>query len=602
MDEHTSNRLHESDKKKFQYSSSEGDDEDDERKVTIEVTEANVKAISNKYSSRDEEDAALKKQRTYAWNSSFGHLVDVHPSSDSSESFMDDSEELSSSKILLKAQRMKDNISGSRTAGVGEEISQGSFDRNESLDATRPPQPNRARRTLNHRNTDPGAISMFGELSPQTSDRTIHVGDMEDDDSPDIVTDGYLVGERSQERGLPSVAKEPVVAVPMLEEDKSPKGIRLIFRNRQVGCTVVLLVIVAASLVAGLLLSGGSNDSPSLSISLLADLLRDSVEDATPWENTKSPQYRALDWLSNEDEWTAEQMEAGNLNIPLQILLERYALVVLFMAWDGNSWNNNSWMLVPNLSTCDWNASSDSFLQYSEPYGVVCGDDSFVSGFSLLGVGATGEIPTELLLLSSLEYLLLDSNYLRGTISPELFLLPKLNSLSLSGNDLEGSIPSEVGLAANLQMLDLSGNGILSGMIPSEIGLAANLRKLNLSNSVYSGTLDSVVNPRLEQLDLSGNGLGSSIPPTFGNMTLLERLDLFDNFLTGSLPSALANMHSLTYLSLKGNRRLTGTVPEALSSMNLSHLYLENTGLRNVDVCFADETVRQKKGLIIDAT
>eukprot|EP00980_Cylindrotheca_fusiformis_P019988 scaffold7064_cov111-Cylindrotheca_fusiformis.AAC.11 len=486
--------------------------------------------------------------------------------------------------------------------GMGDK-SEGAFARNESLDATTPPRPSLARRNENQ-NTDPGAVPMGGDSSPQTSDRTIQVGDMGDDDPSDMVMNGFLVDE-SQQQYVPSMLQETVTAVAMSEEGVRPSGTWLMSRNRQVCLVVVLLVIVAASLTAGLLPSDGSNDlsdgsndlsdgsndtdftvpptaTPTLSISMLADLLRDSVEDPTPWEDTTTPQYRALEWLVTEDLWTAARMEGGKLNIPLQVLVERYVLVFLYFAWNGLKalpWDPDvkadTWMLLANQSSCDWNANSDCFNEYSEPFGAVC-NDSFVTGLSLRKssvlpaastsghqvVGASGGIPTELMLLTSLEYLLLAGNGLAYEIPPELFQLPKLEFLSLRDN-------------------------FLTGYIPPEAGLATNLRKLDLGSNSLKGPLDNVVNPRLQQLDLSDSYVAGTIPADFGKMTLLERLDLTDTKISGSLPSTLANMHRLKYLSLSRTLStgvtVSGAVPETVSGMNLSYLYLEQTGLSNLD-------------------
>eukprot|EP00980_Cylindrotheca_fusiformis_P009382 scaffold2049_cov108-Cylindrotheca_fusiformis.AAC.8 len=170
-----------------------------------------------------------------------------------------------------------------------------------------------------------------------------------------------------------------------------------------------------------------------------------------------------------------------------------------------------------------------------------------------------GEIPTEVGLLSSLEYLLLGYNSLSGTLTTELFQLTKLEVLDLMVNDITGPIPSEVGLAASLRTLDLGYNEI-------------------------TGILDNVVNPSLQRIVFAFNALNGPIPSFIGTMTMLEHLDLSYNRLSGQLPSSLADLHFLDHLSLNNNADLSGTVPATLSSLNVSVLHLEWTDLRNVEV------------------
>eukprot|EP00980_Cylindrotheca_fusiformis_P017423 scaffold5418_cov107-Cylindrotheca_fusiformis.AAC.4 len=627
MDGYPSRRVHESDES-FQHDDEE-DEETDEGAEAIEAAEEIMKAISRKYSSLDEEDAALKKQRTDVWKSGFKSIVEVHQSS---ESPMDDTSK------MVEIMRKEDDVGETVDEG---EIFQGSFDRNDSLGATQPPLPD------HHEDWYPEAEAMGGGSSPRTSDLIIQSGDTEDNDPSDVLINAIPVDE-TEELGAPAMPQEMVSAVVMSEDDKGARGIWSIFHNRQVACIVVLFVIISASLAAGL--------------------------------------------SRSDDTKTADSAKRA----------KRYALVVLCMAWGDREWATRYAMLDETTSSCEW--SIEEFCppekDFCLPMGAVCDDDGFVSAAHPSGLDkATGEIPAELFLLSSLEHLLLDGNSLHGPIPTELFQLPKLELLFLSGNklsgsipiavglaanlrsldldnnlitgtldnvvnprlknlylsgnllegnipqdigtmtlletlvvnynELSGSIPREIGLAANLRNLGLNGNDItgtldnvvnpvleslslssnflegtipqdigtmtmletlvlfdnqLSGSIPREIGLAANLRTLDLSENLITGTLDNVVNPRLKNLYLSGNLLEGTIPQDFGIMTMLERLWLGSNKLSGPLPPTLADLHRLDSLSLEDNPSLTGAVPDTLSSLNVSNLHLEGTNLTNLEV------------------
>eukprot|EP00980_Cylindrotheca_fusiformis_P001195 scaffold328_cov130-Cylindrotheca_fusiformis.AAC.9 len=544
--------------------------DDEGAEEMAETTAAIITAISDKYCNRDEEDAALKKQRTEAWSSSFKDVVDEYQSSDSSQSSMEDDNKLwkedKSDKVSL----------------------QDPWVASENQSSLEHPPADQGQRN-SYQNTDARIVP--SGLSPQVSDPTIQMGAIEDKQPYNVPMDAVLVDERQGIRGSP---QEAVTAIPMSDYDRSPSGICWIFRNRRVGFLFVLFVIFLASLAAGLSLLFLSDDinsdneptlipssvsdnvsfiptsAPTVSLDMLVDLLRDSVEDVTPWDNRTTPQYKALFWLANEDEWTSAIIEDGSLTIPIQIMVERYVLVVLYMALSGSLWIEETRMLNVTAASCDWFVESsydenNTCLVYCQPTGVQC-SGQFVSGLSLVGVDAVGEIPTEVGLLSSLEYFLLNFNYIDGTIPSEVFRLPKLEALELYVNELTGSIPSEAGLAADLQTL-------------------------NLGFNLITGTLDNVANPSLQSLSLEGNKLQGTIPINFGTMTMLDFLTLGWNNLSGPLPSSLANLQNLKVLLLSNNTELTGPVPSTLSSLDLSELYLDGTGLTNVGEAFcAGET------------
>ena len=77
----------------------------------------------------------------------------------------------------------------------------------------------------------------------------------------------------------------------------------------------------------------------------------------------------------------------------------------------------------------------------------------------------TGEIPPELVGLSNLTWLDINSNQLTGEIPPGLSRLFNLRALDLNSNQLTGEIPPELGNLSNLTRLLLSGNQ-LTGCIP----------------------------------------------------------------------------------------------------------------------------------------
>eukprot|EP00980_Cylindrotheca_fusiformis_P005436 scaffold1160_cov95-Cylindrotheca_fusiformis.AAC.1 len=601
----------------FQHDDHEEDEESDKGAEAIEATEEIMKVISRKYSSLDEEDAALKKQRTDVWKSGFKSIVEVHQSP--------------LNRPWMTPAKKRRRLCEKRTMLV------------ETLMPTLPDH--------HHEDWYPEAKAMGGGSSLRTSDLIIQSGDTEDNDPSDVLINAIPVDE-IEELGAPAMSQQEMVsAVVMSEDDKGARGIWSIFQNRQVACIVVLFVIISASLAAGLSRSDDTKTAddtkrasdaapsfpPTAATSLLADLLRDSVDDAMPWENKTTPQYKALDWLTNDDVWLAESLKDGNyISIPIHVLQERYALVVLCMAWGDREWATRyARMLDETTSSCEWSIEEFCLPEndFCLPKGAVCDDDGFISGLSFCKLGGflahqsgghrrdtsgtffaifarvppsewqpftwdhstelfqlpklellflsgnklSGSIPIEVGLAANLRHLDLDENYITGTL--DNVVNPVLESLYLSANLLEGTIPQDIGTMTMLETLVLSVNQV-SGSIPREIGLAANLRNLDLRQNLITGTLDNVVNPRLKNLDLSGNLLEGSIPQDIGTMTMLETLDFYNNQLSGSIPREIGLAANLRNLDL-ANNLLTGTLDNVvnprLKNLDLSGNLLEGT-------------------------
>ena len=124
--------------------------------------------------------------------------------------------------------------------------------------------------------------------------------------------------------------------------------------------------------------------------------------------------------------------------------------------------------------------------------------------FSVHGCGLTGQIPSELGLLSAIEYASFTSNSFSGRI-------PFLLWLTLGENSLEGEIPSELGPLSLLFEFDLRQNS-LTGPIPSELGTCVELTELNVAQTGLSGEFPAEVGGLLnlekvylEGTDITGN-------------------------------------------------------------------------------------------------
>jgi len=201
----------------------------------------------------------------------------------------------------------------------------------------------------------------------------------------------------------------------------------------------------------------------------------------------------------------------------------------------------------------------------------------------LIGLGVSGEIPSDLGELQNLETLNLSRNKLSGAIPPELGNLRNLATLDLSWNGLLGAIPPELGNLRNLETLDLSENH-LSGAIPPEIGGISKLKALRLG---YNG-IHSAIPPelgglsRLEELDLYQTDVDGTIPPELGNLASLKALDIWNTDISAPFPDEFRNLTNLKALKYNFNEHhfqnsQNAELPDWLTELtNLETLHVQS--------------------------
>ncbi|KAH0979334.1 hypothetical protein GBA52_006511 [Prunus armeniaca] len=137
----------------------------------------------------------------------------------------------------------------------------------------------------------------------------------------------------------------------------------------------------------------------------------------------------------------------------------------------------------------------------------------------------------------NLQVVDLSLNQFSGEIASDIGVLSSLLSLNLSGNSLVGPIPVTIGELKALDNVDLSENR-LSGSIPLEIGGAFSLKELRLENNLLTG----------------------KIPTSIGNCSSLTTLIASQNRLTGpgELPAG-AFFNTISPSSVSGNPSLCGS-------------------------------------------
>eukprot|EP00253_Pinus_taeda_P001446 PITA_01446 len=162
----------------------------------------------------------------------------------------------------------------------------------------------------------------------------------------------------------------------------------------------------------------------------------------------------------------------------------------------------------------------------------------------------TGEIPSTLGNVSTLEIVRLDRNSFEGQTPVSIRQLGQLYSLNLSNNRLIGSIPDLSGMS-NLQLLDLSHNPFELSVVPTWLSELESLNTVMMENSSLNGQLPSEVfsAPQLETVILSHNSIDGSLQI---DDTFSQQMQLMD-FQYNNITRFLSGSSYSNTLLLKGN-------------------------------------------------
>lgn len=153
----------------------------------------------------------------------------------------------------------------------------------------------------------------------------------------------------------------------------------------------------------------------------------------------------------------------------------------------------------------------------------------------------------------NLENLDLHANFLQGT-----FPIPPSSVVffSISNNNLSGDIPSSICNLTSLQILDISFNN-LTGTIPRCLGYLSDfLSVMDLRTNRFHGTIPEMFAKckSLRTLVFNHNQLEGSLPQSLVNCRKLEVLDFGNNKINDSFPYWLEALPKLQVLVLRCNR------------------------------------------------
>ncbi|KAK2632935.1 hypothetical protein EUGRSUZ_L00872 [Eucalyptus grandis] len=254
---------------------------------------------------------------------------------------------------------------------------------------------------------------------------------------------------------------------------------------------------------------------------------------------------------------------------------------------------------------------------------------SSLTYLSVLNCSLWGNFPTTAFHLPSLTTLFLSQNLDMSGILPKSNWTSPLVYLSLRRTSFSGEIPSSIGNMTTLEVLDLNDCGF-TGHIPSSLGNLKQLQTLDLAGNNFCGVLEfepftKLKNLRLlnvsQELNLPSNALNYTFPSlkscgeissSICQLNSLLYLYLFNNNLSGNIPPCFGNMTNLFYLDLSNNKfqgpllipppstshfyafnnGFTGEIPSSICQMrSLRYLYLYNNNLSgNLPPCFGDMT------------
>ncbi|KAL2477666.1 Leucine-rich repeat protein kinase family protein [Forsythia ovata] len=160
-------------------------------------------------------------------------------------------------------------------------------------------------------------------------------------------------------------------------------------------------------------------------------------------------------------------------------------------------------------------------------------------------------------------------NQLSGEIPPQLFSSDMtLIHLLLENNLLTGNIPSTLGLVQSLEVVRLDKNS-LSGSVPPNLNNLTSVQELFLANNKLTGPLPNLTGmTSLNYVDLSNNSFAvSDVPPWFSTLQSLTTLIMEDTQIQGQLPDSMFSPFQLQTVVLKNNK-IKGTLNIGSSHSN----------------------------------
>ncbi|KAL1556872.1 leucine-rich repeat receptor protein kinase HPCA1-like isoform X3 [Salvia divinorum] len=179
----------------------------------------------------------------------------------------------------------------------------------------------------------------------------------------------------------------------------------------------------------------------------------------------------------------------------------------------------------------------------------------------------TGSIPISkgstpgLNMLVATKHFHFGGNLLSGDIPPQLFTTElTLKHLLLENNQFTGEIPTTLGLVRTLEVIRLDRN-LLSGAVPDNLNNLSSVQTLHMENNKLTGPLPNLTSmDSLNYVDLSNNSFeATDFPLWFTSLQFLTSLIMENTHIRGELPVSLFSLSQLQTVVLRKNQ-INGTL------------------------------------------
>jgi len=350
-----------------------------------------------------------------------------------------------------------------------------------------------------------------------------------------------------------------------------------------VGCTLILIVIIAVSIPLALISEdepyvappepAKPSASPTRARSLDEEAIGERVAQITPGGlatlmDPSTPHHQAWQWLVYED-----GMELGAEKDHLH---QRYVLMVIYLI--SGPWTPVEGRLewASPVHECEWEGifckpveeleeelegRIDELLEVGREDGIKIDVPRRVANrLELRQRLVSGEVPAEFSLLYYMQHLDLENNKLVGALPTPLYKLFNLQTLFLEQNELTNV--DAIGEYRHMEHLSLSKNAF-RGELPNSFKNLNKLKTLYLHTNGFRGQAFDILKDfeALELLDIAHNEFSGTLPAEMGNMRNLTSVFVGHNNFDGTLPAELASCKNLQEFQIDGSHDIGGPIP-----------------------------------------
>ncbi|CAN0863422.1 Receptor-like protein EIX2 [Linum grandiflorum] len=176
---------------------------------------------------------------------------------------------------------------------------------------------------------------------------------------------------------------------------------------------------------------------------------------------------------------------------------------------------------------------------------------------------------------NTLETLFLDRCQLFGKVTDQIEL-SSLKYVNLARNQIKGTIPTSFGRLSQLEVADISHNS-MDGIVSSQIHFA-NLTKLSNFQAggnqiLFKAKPDWVPPKRLATLDLSSWYVGPGFPKWIQSIQYLKSLDLSNSGIAEPIPDWFWGSQPVFYYLNLSHNYISGTLPSYISVISADSMY-----------------------------